>query len=53
MDWDMLEQCVIDSLLRFKGSVMRSATFELLATIAAFKQGKKYLLQNHELVGCL
>lgn len=32
---------------------MRSATFELLATIAAFKQGKKYLLQNYELVGCL
>ena len=34
---DMFEQIVIDSLLRFKGSIMRSATFELLATIAAFK----------------
>lgn len=42
------EECVIDHLLRSKSVLVRCQTFELLSTLSAFKEGKKYLLLNKD-----
>ena len=41
---------VIDHLLRLKGSIMRSQTFELIATISAYRSGKRYLMLKKDIL---
>jgi hypothetical protein len=44
---------VLNSLMRFKQSIMRCQAFELLNSISASRLGKKYLLQSQDLVKIL
>ena len=45
--------CVVEHLLRHSSKVIRCQTFELVASVAATKQGRRYLLQRKELVSQL